>query len=38
MFFKKIYECLKPGGTLVLESQEFGTYQRRAKHIDVRNE
>jgi len=34
-FFKKVYDSLAPGGTLVLEPQDFDTFQRRAKQIDV---
>ncbi|KAG0164950.1 hypothetical protein DFQ28_009469 [Apophysomyces sp. BC1034] len=30
-FFMKIFEALNPGGTLVLEPQNFDTYHRRAK-------
>ncbi|GAN01743.1 methyltransferase C2A9.10 [Mucor ambiguus] len=33
-FFKKAYDSLAPGGTLVLEPQDFDTFQRRAKQID----
>ncbi|KAL9538356.1 hypothetical protein MBANPS3_010989 [Mucor bainieri] len=33
-FFKKVYDSLAPGGTLVLEPQDFDTFQRRAKQID----
>ncbi|KAI8984703.1 Bicoid-interacting protein 3-domain-containing protein [Mycotypha africana] len=33
-FFQKIHDTLKPGGTLVLEPQEFETYQKKAKLID----
>ena len=35
-FFKKVYDSLAPGGTFVLEPQDFDTFQRRAKKIDVR--
>lgn len=35
-FFKKVYDSLAPGGTFVLEPQDFDTFQRRAKNIDVR--
>ncbi|KAF7726580.1 hypothetical protein EC973_008625 [Apophysomyces ossiformis] len=31
LFFKKIFEALNPGGTLVLEPQSYDTYHRRAK-------
>ncbi|KAI7867518.1 Bicoid-interacting protein 3-domain-containing protein [Spinellus fusiger] len=30
-FFRKVYRCLKPKGTFVLEPQPFTTYERRAK-------
>lgn len=35
-FFKKIHDSLKVGGVFVLEAQEFKTFQRRAKHVDVK--
>jgi 7SK snRNA methylphosphate capping enzyme len=35
-FFRKVYDSLTPGGTFVLEPQDFETFQRRAKKIDVR--
>jgi 7SK snRNA methylphosphate capping enzyme len=34
-FFKKVYDSLAPGGTFVLEPQDFDTFQKRAKQIDV---
>ena len=34
-FFKKVYDSLLPGGTFVLEPQEFQTFHKRAKQIDV---
>ncbi|KAI8646781.1 Bicoid-interacting protein 3-domain-containing protein [Parasitella parasitica] len=33
-FFKKAYDSLAPGGTFVLEPQDFDTFQRRAKKLD----
>ncbi|KAI7904943.1 Bicoid-interacting protein 3-domain-containing protein [Cokeromyces recurvatus] len=33
-FFKKIYDSLAPGGTFVLEPQDFDTFQKRAKEIN----
>ncbi|KAI9480432.1 MAG: Bicoid-interacting protein 3-domain-containing protein [Benjaminiella poitrasii] len=33
-FFKKVYDSLAPGGTFVLEPQDFDTFQKRAKEID----
>jgi 7SK snRNA methylphosphate capping enzyme len=36
-FFKKVYDSLAPGGTFVLEPQDFDTFQKRAKKIDVSN-
>ncbi|KAI7857876.1 Bicoid-interacting protein 3-domain-containing protein [Circinella umbellata] len=33
-FFKKIYKALKHGGTMILEPQEYDTYERRAKLTD----
>jgi 7SK snRNA methylphosphate capping enzyme len=34
-FFNKVYASLLPGGTFVLEAQEFGTFQKRTKHFEV---
>ncbi|KAG1444357.1 hypothetical protein G6F56_010332 [Rhizopus delemar] len=34
-FFKKIYNSLKTGGTLVLEAQDFTTFQKRAKNTEL---
>jgi 7SK snRNA methylphosphate capping enzyme len=34
-FFKKAYDSLSPRGAFVLEPQEFQTFHRRAKQIDV---
>lgn len=37
-FFRKIFKALKPGGTFVLEPQEYSTYERRAKLLEVMEE
>lgn len=34
-FFQKTYNCIKPGGALILEPQEFNTFERRAKEDEA---